>query len=148
MIHETAVIDKPCQIGERTAIWHFCHVSEKASIGEDCVLGQNVYVGPGVRIGDRVKIQNNVSVYVGVTLEDDVFVGPSAVFTNVKKPKARARGEFARTLVKHGAVIGANVTIICGVQIGANSFVGAGSVVTHDVPDGAMVYGNPARRRA
>jgi UDP-2-acetamido-3-amino-2,3-dideoxy-glucuronate N-acetyltransferase len=145
MIHATAVIDEGAQIGEGTFVWHFCHVSQGAVIGKDCVLGQGVYVGPGVWIGDGCKIQNNVSVYEGVMLEDGVFVGPSAVFTNVKRPTTGARGKFERTRVKRGAVIGANATIVCGVVIGERAMVGAGAVVTHDVPTGETVWGVPAR---
>jgi UDP-2-acetamido-3-amino-2,3-dideoxy-glucuronate N-acetyltransferase len=146
-IHETAVVDLPAEIGEDTKIWHFTHVQEGARIGRGCVLGQNVHVGPGVLIGDNVHIQNNVSVYAGVTLEDGAFVGPSAVFTNVRTP----RSEFPRkdalvaTLVRRGASIGANSTIVCGNTIGRYALVGAGAVVTRDVPDHAIVVGNPAR---
>jgi UDP-2-acetamido-3-amino-2,3-dideoxy-glucuronate N-acetyltransferase len=145
--HETAVVDEPSEIGERTKIWHFTHVQSHARIGRDCVFGQNVLVGPHVTVGDRVHVQNNVSVYAGVTLEDGVFVGPSAVFTNIRTP----RSEFPRkdalvaTRVRHGASIGANATIVCGVTIGRYALIGAGAVVTHDVPDHALVVGNPAR---
>lgn len=147
MIHPTAIIDEGAQIGEGTAIWHWVHVCADASIGARCVLGQNVYVGPGVRIGRGCKVQNNVSVYRGVTLEDDVFVGPSAVFTNVRTPRADVdrREEFAPTIVRSGATIGANATIVCGVELGERSFVAAGAVVTRDVPPFALVAGVPAR---
>lgn len=146
-VHETSYVDPGACIGKGTRIWHFCHVMEGARIGEDCVLGQNTFVGRGVRIGRGCKIQNNVSVYEGVTLEDFVFCGPSVVFTNVYNP----RSEFPRmdevrpTLVRRGATLGANATIVCGVTIGTYAFVGAGAVVIRDVPDFALVVGNPAR---
>jgi UDP-2-acetamido-3-amino-2,3-dideoxy-glucuronate N-acetyltransferase len=145
--HSTAVIDEPCTIGAGTRIWHFCHVCEGARIGAGCVLGQNVYVAGGAVIGDRVKIQNNVSVYDGVVLEDDVFCGPSVVFTNVVNPRAEIprRHEYQPTVVKRGASIGANATIVCGNTIGEHAFVGAGAVVTRDVPAHALVLGLPAR---
>ena len=147
--HETACVDMPVSIGGGTKIWHFCHVMRDARIGEDCVLGQNVFVASEVHIGDRVKIQNNVSVYAGVTIEDDVFLGPSMVFTNVAHPRSHVdrKGEFAPTYVRRGATIGANATIICGTNIGQYAFVGAGAVVTNDVPDHALVTGVPARLR-
>ncbi len=146
--HETAVVDPGAIVGEHTRIWHFCHVCSDASIGARCVLGQNVYVGPRAVVGDGVKLQNNVSVYEGVVLEDDVFVGPSAVFTNVTNPRAHIerKDEFRTTTVRRGATIGANATILCGVEIGSYAFVGAGTVVTRDVPDHALVVGNPARQ--
>ena len=145
-IHETAVVDAPCTIGEEPKVWHFCHLMAGCTVGARCILGQNVFVGKGVTIGDGVKIQNNVSVYEGVTLEDDVFVGPSAVFTNVRRPRAAVeqKDNFEKTLVKRGATIGANATIVCGVTIGEDAFVGAGAVVTKDVPPGATVVGVPA----
>lgn len=145
--HESAVIDEGSLIGKGTCVWHFSHISEGAVIGENCVIGQNCYVGPNVKIGNGVKIQNNVSVYEGVTLEDDVFCGPACVFTNDKYPKAYQsnRDNWLPTLVKKGASIGANATIVCGVTIGKYALVGAGAVVTKDVPDGKTVYGNPAR---
>lgn len=145
-IHETAVIDNNVEIGENTRIWHFCHILSGTKIGKNCVLGQNVMVGPDVTIGDGCKIQNNVSIYKGVTLEDDVFCGPSCVFTNVLTPRAFVdrRDSFLPTLVKKGATIGANATILCGVTIGKYALVGAGAVVTRDVPDHALVVGVPA----
>ncbi len=148
-VHESSYVDQPSEIGEGTKIWHFCHIMAGAKIGRRCVLGQNVMVSPGVIIGDGVKIQNNVSLYTGVILEDDVFVGPSAVFTNVLTPRSHVsrKHEFQQTLVRRGATIGANATVVCGVVIGRYAFVGAGAVVTHDVPDHALVYGNPARMR-
>ena len=147
-LHETACVDPPCEIGAGTRIWHFSHIMSGARIGENCTLGQNVHIGPGVRIGDGCKIQNNVSVYRGVTMEDRVFCGPSVVFTNVVNPRAfiERKHEFTPTLVREGATLGANSTIVCGVTIGAYALVGAGAVVTADVPDHALVYGVPARR--
>ena len=145
-VHESAYIDERVKIDAGTKIWHFCHVMAGAEIGENCTLGQNVFVGRNVKIGNNVKIQNNVSVFEGVTLEDDVFVGPSAVFTNVKTPRSafpRDAKDYIPTLVKRGATIGANATIVCGVTIGRHALVGAGAVVTKDVPDYAVVYGNP-----
>jgi len=146
-IHESAYVDQPCNIGDGTRVWHFCHIMKNATIGKDCILGQNVYVGSNTVIGDRCKIQNNVSLYDGVILEDDVFCGPSMVFTNVVNPRSSVsrKHEFKQTLVKRGASIGANASIVCGITIGQYSFVGAGAVVTKDVPDYALVYGNPAR---
>jgi len=144
--HPTAVIDRGCRIGSATKIWHFSHVMEGAIVGERCNFGQNVVVSPGVRIGNNVKIQNNVSVYTGVELEDDVFCGPSMVFTNVRNPRSHVnrKNEFRRTLVKRGASIGANATVVCGVTLGEYCFVAAGGVVTRDVPDYALVMGIPA----
>ena len=146
-IHETAVVDEPCQIGPGTKIWHFSHVMPHAAIGARCNIGQNVVVASNVRIGNNVKIQNNVSVYEGVVLEDDVFCGPSTVFTNVINPRSHIprKNEYRATLVRRGATIGANATVICGVTLGTHSFVGAGAVVTKDVPDYALVLGAPAQ---
>ncbi len=146
--HPTAVIDPGCEIGEGTKIWHFSHIMSGCTLGERCNLGQNVVVSPECRIGNRVKIQNNVSIYTGVELEDDVFCGPSMVFTNVVNPRSHIirRNEYKKTLVKQGASIGANATIVCGVTLGRYSFVGAGAVVTHDVPDYALMTGLPARQ--
>lgn len=146
-VHPTSLIEQPANIGKGTSIWHFCHVMPDVVIGSKCNIGQNVFIARNVRIGNNVKIQNNVSVYEGVVLEDDVFCGPSCVFTNVKVPRSHRpqRGKYALTLVKKGATIGANSTIICGNTIGKYSFIGAGAVVTGDVPDNALVYGNPAR---
>jgi UDP-2-acetamido-3-amino-2,3-dideoxy-glucuronate N-acetyltransferase len=146
-VHPTATVDDGAEIGAATRIWHSSHVMPGAVVGRDCILGQNVYVGRDVRVGDGVKIQNNVSVYEGVTLEDGVFCGPSVVFTNVVDPRAHIdrKHEFRPTLVRRGATLGANATILCGVTIGEWAFVGAGAVVTHDVPDHALVIGVPAR---
>lgn len=146
-VHETSCVDEGCLIGEGTRIWHFSHVLSGSRIGRDCVIGQNVMIGPDVSVGDRCKIQNNVSLYKGVILEDEVFVGPSAVFTNVCNPRAfiERKREFRDTVVKRGATIGANCTIVCGIIIGKYAFVGAGAVVRKDIPDYALVAGNPAR---
>jgi UDP-2-acetamido-3-amino-2,3-dideoxy-glucuronate N-acetyltransferase len=146
-VHESSYVDDGAKIGAGTKIWHFCHVMENAQIGERCILGQNVNVAGGVTIGHNVKIQNNVSLYTGVIVEDDAFLGPSMVFTNVVNPRSHVnrKNEYQTTLVKRGASIGANATIICGVTLGRYSFVGAGSVITRDVPDYALVYGSPAR---
>ncbi|MEW5826926.1 MAG: acyltransferase [Candidatus Bipolaricaulota bacterium] len=149
-VHESAYVDDGATLGEGTKVWHFAHVMAGSVVGRDCVLGQNVLVGPNVRVGDRVKIQNNVSVYEGVELEDDVFCGPSCVFTNVDRPRSAfptPRSAYSRTFVGRGATLGANSTIVCGHSLGAHCFVGAGSVVTRDVPAHAVVYGNPARLR-
>jgi UDP-2-acetamido-3-amino-2,3-dideoxy-glucuronate N-acetyltransferase len=147
--HPSAVIDEPCRIGKGTRIWHFSHIMKDCEIGERCNIGQNVVVSPQCRVGNNVKIQNNVSIYTGVIIEDDVFCGPSMVFTNVINPRSHIerKAEYQRTLVRRGATIGANATIVCGITLGAYCFVGAGSVVTRDVPDYAVVYGNPARLR-
>jgi UDP-2-acetamido-3-amino-2,3-dideoxy-glucuronate N-acetyltransferase len=147
-VHESSYVDEPCSIGAGTKIWHFCHVMRDSRIGRDCILGQNVVVLSGVSIGDGCRIQNNVSLYTGVVLEDHVFCGPSMVFTNVINPRSEIvrKDEYRRTLVKRGATIGANATILCGVTIGTYAFVGAGALVTRDVPDHALVTGNPARR--
>lgn len=146
--HETAVIDEGCSIGEGTKIWHFSHIMPNCTIGEACNIGQNVVVSPGVILGKNVKIQNNVSIYTGVICEDDVFLGPSMVFTNVINPRSAVnrKDEYAKTIVKKGASIGANATIVCGHDIGKYAFIGAGAVVTKHVPDYALVVGNPARQ--
>lgn len=146
--HETAILDEGCLIGKNTRIWHFAHVMSAAVIGENCVIGQNVMIANRVVLGNGVKVQNNVSVYEGVTCEDNVFLGPSMVFTNVINPRAflERKHEFRPTLVKHGATIGANATIVCGHTIGRYALIGAGAIVTHDVPDFALVTGNPARQ--
>ena len=149
-VHESAYVDDPVKIGKGTKIWHFTHVMAGAEIGENCTIGQNVFIGPKVKIGNQVKVQNNVSVYEGVVLENDVFCGPSMVFTNVDRPRSaypREHDDYLPTLVKRGATIGANATIVCGHTIGAHAFIGAGAVVTKDVPDYALFYGNPARVR-
>jgi UDP-2-acetamido-3-amino-2,3-dideoxy-glucuronate N-acetyltransferase len=147
-VHPSAIVDAGAQIGDGTRVWHFVHVSAGARIGSGCSLGQGVYVGNDVAIGDNVKIQNNVSVYDAVTLEDDVFCGPSMVFTNVLNPRSAVvrKHEYRRTLVRRGATLGANCTIVCGTTIGKHAFVGAGAVVTHDVADYALVAGVPARQ--
>jgi UDP-2-acetamido-3-amino-2,3-dideoxy-glucuronate N-acetyltransferase len=147
-VHPSAFVDEPCEIGDGTNIWHFSHVMAKSQIGQDCNLGQNVLVSPHVKIGNNVKIQNNVSIYTGVVLEDDVFCGPSMVFTNVTNPRSHInrKSEYKRTLVRRGATLGANCTIVCGVTIGEHAFIGAGAVVTKDVPDHALMVGVPARQ--
>ncbi|MDZ7777629.1 MAG: acyltransferase [Bacteroidales bacterium] len=146
--HETAVIDEGCEIGAGTKIWHFSHVMPGSKLGKKCNLGQNVVVSPDVVLGDNVKVQNNVSIYTGVICEDDVFLGPSMVFTNVSNPRSAVnrRGEYEKTLVKKGASIGANATIVCGHDIGEFAFIGAGAVVTREVKSYALVVGNPARQ--
>ena len=147
-VHESAYVDDGARIGKGSKIWHFCHVMPGADIGERCNLGQNVVVMPGTKIGNNVKIQNNVSIYEGVTLEDDVFCGPSCVFTNVLTPRSHVsrKNEYAPTLVRKGASIGANATVVCGTTIGEYAFIGAGAVVTSDVPSFALMVGVPARR--
>ncbi len=149
-IHATSIVDDDVEIGAGTKIWHFSHVMSGSRIGKGCTLGQNVLVGPNVTVGNNVKIQNNVSVYQGVVLEDDVLCGPSCVFTNVDRPRSgfpTDSSDYRVTIVKRGATIGANATIVCGHTLGEHAFVGAGSVVTTDVPDYGLVYGNPARLR-
>ncbi|MCB0641702.1 MAG: N-acetyltransferase [Phaeodactylibacter sp.] len=147
-VHPTAVIDQPCTIGTGTKVWHFCHLMKGCTLGEHCVLGQNVFVAATAQLGNGVKVQNNVSIYDGVICEDDVFLGPSMVFTNVLNPRSAVerKSEFMSTYVEKGASIGANATIICGHRIGQYAFVGAGSVVTKDVPAFALVVGNPAKQ--
>ncbi|MCS6834425.1 MAG: N-acetyltransferase [Anaerolineae bacterium] len=147
-VHPSSYVDEPCTIGDGTKIWHFCHIMPQAQIGRGCILGQNVFVASGVKIGDNVKIQNNVAVYAGVELEDDVFCGPSCVFTNVINPRSQIvrRDEYLPTLVRRGATIGANATIVCGATIGRYAFIGAGAVVRGDVPDYALMLGVPARQ--
>jgi UDP-2-acetamido-3-amino-2,3-dideoxy-glucuronate N-acetyltransferase len=146
--HETAIIDEGCKIGNGTKIWHFSHIMSNCIIGEHCNIGQNVVISPDVILGCNVKIQNNVSIYTGVICEDDVFLGPSMVFTNILNPRSaiNRRGQYIKTLVKKGASIGANATIVCGHTIGEYAFIGAGAVVTKDVPAYALVVGNPARQ--
>ena len=147
-IHPTAIIDEGAQIGDGSRVWHWVHICSGARIGRGCSFGQNVFVGNDVLIGDNVKVQNNVSVYDAVTLEDDVFCGPSTVFTNVYNPRSSVirKDEYRRTLVRRGATLGANSTIVCGVTIGEYAFIGAGAVVNHDVPDYALMVGVPARQ--
>jgi UDP-2-acetamido-3-amino-2,3-dideoxy-glucuronate N-acetyltransferase len=146
--HPTAVIDEGCQIGQGTKIWHFSHIMPNCKIGENCNIGQNVVISPDVVLGNNVKVQNNVSIYTGVICEDDVFLGPSMVFTNVINPRSAVnrKNQYAKTVVKKGASIGANATIVCGHDIGKYAFIGAGAVVTKNVPDYALVVGNPARQ--
>ncbi len=146
--HESSYIDEPCEIGEGTKIWHFCHIMEKARIGKNCNIGQNVVISPEVILGNNVKVQNNVSIYTGVICEDDVFLGPSMVFTNIINPRSAVvrRDQYAKTFVGKGATIGANATIVCGNSIGKYAFIGAGAVVTKEVPDYALIIGNPGRQ--
>lgn len=146
-VHETAIVDQNCQIGEGTKIWHFSHIMSDCQIGEKCNIGQNVVVSPGVKLGKNVKIQNNVSIYTGVICEDDVFLGPSMVFTNVTNPRSAVnrRGQYETTIVRKGASIGANATIVCGHNIGEYAFIGAGTVVTKEVKPYALVVGNPGK---
>lgn len=147
-IHESTYVDQPCEIGDGTKIWHFCHIMEHSKIGLGCTLGQNVVLSPEVVLGNNVKVQNNVSIYTGVTCEDDVFLGPSVVFTNVINPRSaiNRKSEFLKTRIKKGATIGANATIVCGNDVGRFAFIGAGAVVTKEVPDYGLVAGNPARQ--
>ena len=146
--HETAVIDDGCSIGDGCKIWHFSHIMPGAEIGNSCNIGQNVVISPEVKLGNNVKVQNNVSIYTGVICEDDVFLGPSMVFTNVLNPRSgvNRRGQYVQTLVKQGATIGANATIVCGIIINEFAFIGAGTVVTKDVPSFALVVGNPGKQ--
>ena len=147
-VHPTAVVDEGAEIADEVKIWHFCHIMPDCKIGKGCNLGQNVVVSPGVVLGKNVKVQNNVSIYTGVICEDDVFLGPSMVFTNVINPRSAVsrKSEYKKTLVRKGATIGANATILCGIEIGAYAFIGAGAVVTKDVAPYALVVGNPARQ--
>ena len=146
--HESAYIDHPCEIGEGTKIWHFSHVMRDVVIGKECNLGQNVLIASGVRVGNNVKIQNNVAVYTGTIIEDDVFLGPSCVLTNVSNPRSQIvrQGLYEKTVIHRGATVGANATIVCGIELGRYCFIGAGAVVTKDVPDYALMIGNPARQ--
>jgi len=147
-VHESSYIDEPCEIGKGTKIWHFSHIMRDCIIGPNCNIGQNVVISPNVILGKNVKIQNNVSVYTGVECEDGVFLGPSMVFTNIINPRSmiNRRGSYVKTIVKKGATIGANATIVCGNDIGKFAFIGAGAVVTKEIPDYAVVVGNPARQ--
>ncbi len=147
--HPTAVVDEPSEIGAGTKIWHFCHISKDARLGKRCNLGQNVFIASGVVLGDNVKIQNNVSIYTGTVVEDDVFLGPSCVLTNVTNPRSQVNRHslYEKTLLRRGCTIGANATIVCGTTIGRYAFVAAGAVVTRDVPDYALMMGNPAKQR-
>lgn len=148
-IHESAYVDEPVSIGSGTSIWHFCHVSKNVQIGNHCVFGQNVFIANDVKIGNRVKVQNNVSIYTGCEIEDEVFLGPSCVLTNVTNPRSQVNRHslYEKTLFRRGCTIGANATIVCGITIGRYAFVGAGSVVTKDVPDYALILGNPGRQK-
>ena len=147
-VHESSYVDEPCQIGEGTKIWHFSHIMKNSTIGENCNIGQNVVISPDVKLGNNVKVQNNVSIYTGVICEDNVFLGPSMVFTNVINPRSAVnrRNEYISTIVKKGASIGANATIVCGNNIGKYAFLGAGTVITKEIPDYALVVGNPSRQ--
>ena len=146
-VHESSYVDEPCQIGNGTKIWHFSHIMKNSVIGENCNIGQNVVISPDVKLGNNVKVQNNVSIYTGVICESDVFLGPSMVFTNVINPRSGVirKNQYMKTVVKQGASIGANVTIVCGNNIGRYAFIGAGAVVTKEVPDYALMVGNPSR---
>jgi len=146
--HQTAIIDKGCTIGDQTKVWHFSHIMKNAYIGRGCNIGQNVVISPNVKLGRNVKVQNNVSIYTGVECEDDVFLGPSMVFTNISNPRSAVprRDEYVKTLVKKGATVGANATIICGNELGEFCLIGAGAVVTKSVPPYALVVGNPAKQ--
>lgn len=148
-VHPTAIVDEPCEIGEGTKIWHFVHVSPRVKIGKKCVFGQNVMIANDVTIGNNVKVQNNVSIYTGVEIEDDVFLGPSCVLTNVSNPRSQVNRHtlYERTLIRRGATIGANATIVCGHTLGRYCFIAAGTVVAKDVPDYAFIVGNPGRQR-
>lgn len=147
-LHSSSIVDEPCKIGRGTKIWHFCHICADSELGENCILGQNVFIADGVRIGNNVKIQNNVSVYRGVICEDDVFLGPSCVFTNVLTPRSAVvrRGQYTETYLERGVTIGANATILCGIRLGKYAMIGAGAVVTRDFPAYALITGNPGRQ--
>lgn len=147
-VHKSAYIDKPCQIGKGTKVWHFSHIMKNVTIGRNCILGQNVHVASGVVMGDNVKVQNNVSIYTGAVIEDDVFLGPSCVLTNVTNPRSQVvrRGLYEKTIFRRGATVGANATVVCGTKLGKYCFVAAGAVVTDDVPDYALVAGVPAKQ--
>ena len=147
-VHETAVVDEGCSIGRGTKIWHFSHLMPNSTLGENCNIGQNCVISPDVVLGNQVKVQNNVSIYTGVVCEDDVFLGPSMVFTNVTNPRSAVnrRGQYEKTLVKKGATIGANATVVCGNDLGAFCFIGAGAVITKEVADYALMVGNPAKQ--
>jgi UDP-2-acetamido-3-amino-2,3-dideoxy-glucuronate N-acetyltransferase len=147
-VHESAYVDQPCRIGKGTKIWHFCHVMKDATVGENCIFGQNVLVSSGVVIGNNVKVQNNVAIYTGTTIEDDVFLGPSCVLTNVSNPRSQIvrHDLYERTVLRRGATVGANATIVCGIELGRYCFIGAGAVVTKNVPDYALMLGVPARQ--
>jgi UDP-2-acetamido-3-amino-2,3-dideoxy-glucuronate N-acetyltransferase len=149
LIHESAYVDAPSNIGLGTKIWHYCHIQKGTHIGKNCILGQNVNIGENVKIGNNVKIQNNVSVYTGCEIEDDVFLGPSCVLTNVSNPRSQVirHSLYEKTLIRRGATIGANATIVCGITLGRYGFIAAGSMVTKDVPDYALMMGNPARQK-
>jgi UDP-2-acetamido-3-amino-2,3-dideoxy-glucuronate N-acetyltransferase len=148
-VHESAYIDNPVSIGEGTSIWHFCHISKGAEIGKNCVFGQNVFVADNVKIGNRVKVQNNVAIYTGCELEDEVFLGPSCVLTNVTNPRSQVNRHslYEKTLFKRGCTVGANATIVCGLTLGRYAFIGAGAVVTKNVPDYALILGNPGKQK-
>jgi UDP-2-acetamido-3-amino-2,3-dideoxy-glucuronate N-acetyltransferase len=148
-IHESAYVDEPVSIGDGTKIWHFCHVSRGVTIGENCVFGQNVFIANDVKIGSKVKVQNNVSIYTGCEIEDEVFLGPSCVLTNVTNPRSQVNRHslYEKTLFRRGCSVGANATIVCGVTLGRYCFIGAGAVVTKDVPDYALILGNPGRQK-
>jgi UDP-2-acetamido-3-amino-2,3-dideoxy-glucuronate N-acetyltransferase len=148
-VHESAYVDDSVNIGEGTSIWHYCHISKGAQIGKNCVFGQNVFVADNVRIGNKVKVQNNVAIYTGCELEDEVFLGPSCVLTNVTNPRSQVdrHSLYEKTLFKRGATVGANATIVCGITLGRYSFIGAGAVVTKDIPDYALILGNPGKQK-
>lgn len=148
-VHESAYIDKPATIGEGTSIWHYCHISKGVKIGQNCVFGQNVFVADDVKIGNKVKVQNNVAIYTGCELEDEVFLGPSCVLTNVTNPRSQVNRHslYEKTLFRRGSTVGANATIVCGITLGRYSFIGGGAVVTKNVPDYALILGNPGKQK-